>query len=384
MITTFGRRIASPLSAGLLLLLTFVLVEPAFADRPNVIVVMTDDQGYGEFSCNGNPIVKTTNIDALAAQSLRMTDFHAAPMCTPTRAQLMTGLDAFRTSAINVSSGRTLLNPKLKTMANVFGDAGYRTGIFGKWHLGDNYPFRPGDRGFQEALWFPSSHINSVPDFWDNDYFDDTYIHRGVRKKYSGYCTDVFFDEAMSWMENGDEKPFFAYLPLNAAHYPWFAPEKYRDPIRKAIAANPEAFSKVTGKGGRNADNLTSFLAMGANIDENMGRLDAFLKENGLFDNTIVVFLTDNGSDFGDSTTTQACVAEKPNFGKAAIAFPVSGVTQEKSNHRTSTRWLTFRICCRRWPGSQVRKNSFRKSSTAPTGARCFAENNTTWKIARW
>ncbi len=297
----FNRcRIALLLPTVFLLLLVFVFAKSAFAERPNVIVVMTDDQGYGEFSCHGNPIAKTTNIDALAAQSLRMTDFHAAPMCTPTRAQLMTGLDAFRTSAINVSSGRTLLNPKLKTMADVFGDAGYRTGIFGKWHLGDNYPFRPGDRGFQEALWFPSSHINSVPDFWDNDYFDDTYIHQGVRKKYSGYCTDVFFDEAMSWIDNDDEKPFFVYLPLNAAHYPWFAPEKYRDPIRKGIAAKPDVFAKVTGKGGRNADNLTSFLAMGANIDENMGRLDAFLKENGLFDNTIVVFLTDNGSDFGD------------------------------------------------------------------------------------
>ena len=113
------------------------------AQHPNVIVLMTDDQGYGEFSCNGNPLIETPNIDRLGSQSIRMTDFHVAPMCTPTRAQLMTGLDAFRTGAINVSSGRTLLNPDLKTMANVFSEAGYRTGIFGKWHLGDNYPFRP-------------------------------------------------------------------------------------------------------------------------------------------------------------------------------------------------------------------------------------------------
>ena len=131
------------------------------AQRPNVIVLMTDDQGYGEFSCHGNSLVKTPSIDRLASQSIRMTDFHVAPMCTPTRAQLTMGLDAFRTGAINVSSGRTLLNADLKTMANVFADAGYRTGIFGKWHLGDNYPFRPRDRGFDEALWFPSSHVNS-------------------------------------------------------------------------------------------------------------------------------------------------------------------------------------------------------------------------------
>lgn len=295
-----ARRVALHVAVVLFMSLAPLLSGLAFADRPNVIVVMTDDQGYGEFSCHGNPIVKTANIDAMASQSLRMTDFHVAPMCTPSRAQLMTGLDAFRTSAINVSSGRTLLNANLKTMANVFADAGYRTGIFGKWHLGDNYPFRPGDRGFEEALWFPSSHINSVPDFWDNDYFDDTFLHNGQREKYSGYCTDVFFDEAMSWIDSEDDRPFFTYLPLNAAHYPWFAPEKYRDPVRKAIAANPDVFANVTGKGGRNSDNLTSFLAMGANIDENMGRLDAFLKEKGLFENTIVVFLTDNGSDFGD------------------------------------------------------------------------------------
>ena len=271
------------------------------AQHPNVIVLMTDDQGYGEFSCNGNPLIETPNIDRLGSQSIRMTDFHVAPMCTPTRAQLMTGLDAFRTGAINVSSGRTLLNPDLKTMANVFSEAGYRTGIFGKWHLGDNYPFRPRDRGFDEALWFPSSHINSVPDYWDNDYFDDTYIHNGVRKEYSGYCTDVFFTEAMNWIEEDKEsdKPFFVYLPLNAAHYPWFVPKKYREPVRQAVAENPELVSEVSGRE-RNLENLIGFLAMGLNIDENVGRLDRFLGDQDLMENTIVVFLTDNGSEFGD------------------------------------------------------------------------------------
>ena len=271
------------------------------AQRPNVIVLMTDDQGYGEFSCHGNSLVKTPSIDRLASQSIRMTDFHVAPMCTPTRAQLMTGLDAFRTGAINVSSGRTLLNADLKTMANVFADAGYRTGIFGKWHLGDNYPFRPRDRGFDEALWFPSSHVNSVPDFWDNDYFDDTYMHNGVRKKYSGYCTDVFFTEAMNWIEEDkdSDKPFFVYLPLNAAHYPWFVPKKYREPVRQAIAENPELVNSVSGRE-RNLENLIGFLAMGLNIDENVGRLDEFLSDKELLASTIVVFLTDNGSDFGD------------------------------------------------------------------------------------
>ncbi|MEM9586719.1 MAG: sulfatase-like hydrolase/transferase, partial [Planctomycetota bacterium] len=291
LVPLFGRAYMP----GLLILLATVTAR---ADqRPNVIVVMTDDQGYGEFSCHGNPITQTPNIDALAAQGLRMTDFHVAPMCTPTRAQLMTGLDAFRTSAINVSSGRTLLNADLTTMADVFAGAGYRTGIFGKWHLGDNYPFRPEDRGFQEALWFPSSHINSVPDHWDNDYFNDTYIRNGQRESFQGYCTDLFFSEAMKWIGNQDQgQPFFAYIPLNAAHWPHWVPEKYRDSVRTAIQRKPEITKHLNPK---KLASLVSFLAMGANIDDNMGRLDRFLITQGLTENTIVVFLTDNGSTMG-------------------------------------------------------------------------------------
>ena len=266
--------------------------------RPNVIIVMTDDQGYGEFSCHGNPLAQTPNIDRLAVASLRLTDFHVAPMCTPTRGQLMTGRDAFRNAAVNVSSGRTLLRPELATMAEVFSAAGYRTGIFGKWHLGDNYPFRPEDRGFDEAIWFPSSHINSVPDYWNNDYFDDTYIHNGRREKYEGYCTDIFFQEAMHWIGDGgqSQQPFFAYVPLNAAHGPLFVPEKYRGPVREMLKNHPEVVQHLNSN---RRDALVSFLAMGANIDENLGRLDRFLTQSDLFDNTIVVFLTDNGSTMG-------------------------------------------------------------------------------------
>ncbi len=267
------------------------------AERPNVIVIMTDDQGYGEFSCHGNPITSTPNIDRLAKDAVRFVDFHVSPMCTPTRGQLMSGLDAFRNGAINVSSGRTLLRPELKTLADVFHDAGYRTGHFGKWHLGDNYPFRPEDRGFEEALWFPSSHINSVPDYWDNDYFEDTYIHNTKRQKYKGYCTDVFFQEAMQWIDQPeDERPFFAYIALNAAHWPWFVPDTYRHAIREAMNARPEV---VKSLGPNRKKDLVSFLAMGANIDDNMGRLDQYLERSGQLDDTIVVFLTDNGSTMG-------------------------------------------------------------------------------------
>lgn len=278
----------------------FVLTAQLKAEsnnRPNVVVILTDDQGYGEFSCNGNPIASTPNIDALAKEGVRLTDFHVSPMCTPTRGQLLSGLDAFRNGAINVSSGRTLLRPELKTMADVFRAAGYRTGHFGKWHLGDNYPFRPEDRGFDEAVWFPSSHINSVPDYWDNDYFEDTYVHNTKREKYAGYCTDVFFQEATKWIESGDDdRPFFAYIALNAAHWPWFVPDEYREPIRQAMQKNPEIVKDLRSQ---QRENLVSFLAMGANIDDNVGRFDQALELAGLKENTIVVFLTDNGSTMG-------------------------------------------------------------------------------------
>ena len=196
------------------------------AERPNVILVMTDDQGYGELSAHGNPILETPHLDRLHSQSVRFTDFHVAPMCTPTRGQLLTGLDAARNGAINVSSGRTLLRAELPTMADFFKANGYRTGIFGKWHLGDNTPYRPEQRGFEEALWFPSSHINSVPDYWNNDYFDDTYIRNSERRQYEGYCTDVFFREAVAWMKRSAAagEPFFAYIPTNAPHGPWWRP----------------------------------------------------------------------------------------------------------------------------------------------------------------
>ncbi|MBS1830622.1 MAG: arylsulfatase [Acidobacteria bacterium] len=250
------------------------------ATRPNVILIMSDDQGYGDFSCHGNPDIKTPQLDALRKESVAFTDFHVAPMCTPTRAQLMTGRNCLFTRAMNVSSGRTPLRRDLPTMAEVFSQSGYATGIFGKWHLGDNYPYRPQDRGFQESVWFPSSHIGAVPDYFTNDYFNDHYRHNGKVEPYQGYCTDVFFNEAMTWMrrQHSAGKPFFTYLPLNAPHGPLYVPAEFREPYKHL----PEVVQRLYG--------------MIANIDQNMGRLDAMLKETGLRENTIVIYLTDNGS----------------------------------------------------------------------------------------
>ncbi|MEC5125746.1 arylsulfatase [Verrucomicrobiales bacterium BCK34] len=271
-------------------------------ENPNVIIVMTDDQGYPELSAHGNPILETPNMDTLHSGSVRLSDFHVAPMCTPTRGQLLTGIDAAKNGAINVSAGRTLLRPELPTIADIYKEAGYRTGLFGKWHLGDNYPFRPADRGFEETLWFPSSHINSVPDVWNNDYFDDTYTRNGTLTEYKGYCTDVFFDEAISWMKDRAEakEPFLTYLPTNAPHSPYWVPEEYTEAMEKKVAA-AEAAGVIKGRHPQKRSDLIKYLAMIKNIDDNIGKLDQFLKDSGLFENTILVFLTDNGSTLAET-----------------------------------------------------------------------------------
>ena len=263
---------------------------------PNVILLMTDDQGYGELSVHGNPILKTPQLDKLHEQSIRLSNFHVAPMCTPTRGQLMTGLDAVVNGAANVSSGRSLLRTNVKTVANYFAENGYKTGIFGKWHLGDNYPFRPEDRGFQETLWFPSSHISSVPDFWGNDYFDDVYMKNGKRETFKGFCTDVFFRNAKEWMKkcNDDGEPFFTYLPTNAPHQPFYAKPEDIAEMEKIVESSQWANMEPHKK-----HDFIRYLAMIRNIDENVGDLMEFLEKENLTENTIFVFLTDNGSTFG-------------------------------------------------------------------------------------
>ena len=191
---------------------------------PNVVLVVTDDQGYGDLGCHGNPILRTPNLDALYRRSVRLTDFHVGPTCAPTRASLMTGRYCNRTGVWHTIMGRSLLRRDEVTMADVFAAGGYRTGIFGKWHLGDNYPYRPQDRGFHEVLIHGGGGVGQTPDAWGNDYFDDTYLHNGTPEKFSGYCTDVWFDGAMRFIEDNRDRPFFAYLATNAPHSPYRVP----------------------------------------------------------------------------------------------------------------------------------------------------------------
>lgn len=268
--------------------------------QPNVVLIITDDQGYGDLGCHGNPVAQTVNMDILHDESIRLMDFHVAPMCTPTRGQLLTGLDAARNGAINVSSGRTLLRADLPTMADIFKANGYRTGLFGKWHLGDNYPYRPQDRGFEESLWFPSSHISSVPDYWENDYFDDVYSQNGKRDRQKGYCTEVFFEKAETWMQEciAASEPFLTFLPTNAPHAPLWVPAEDREFMEAAFAKGEHLLPHLTEE---LRERIIRFLAMIRNVDTQIGELRSFLKEQDVERNTILIFMTDNGSTFGET-----------------------------------------------------------------------------------
>jgi len=255
--------------------------------KPNVIVIMTDDQGYGDMSCYGNLFLQTPELDRLHASSVRFGGFHVDPICSPTRASLMTGRYSSRTGVWLTYAGRHYLRRDEVTMADVFSDNGYRTAMFGKWHLGDNYPFRPNDRGFDESLVHGSGVIGEAPDYWGNDYYDDMYLRNGAWERAEGYCTDVWFDETIRFAEENRDRPFFVYLPTNAPHGPHHVPRKYAEPYL-GMEGVPRS--------------RASFYGMCANIDENIGRLRERLETLGLSDNTIIVFLTDNGTAAGMGT----------------------------------------------------------------------------------
>ena len=258
------------------------------ADKPNVILIMTDDQGYGDLSCHGDPHLKTPNLDKLHSESIRFTDFHVSPYCTPTRAALMTGRYPARTGAYRTSSGRTSLHDREKTLGDLFTAGGYATGMFGKWHLGDCAPSRPMDCGFEKSVWHRCGGITQISDYYTNDYFDDTYLVGDKWKRFEGYCTDVWFSEAMTFMSSvlndaGGGKPFFVYLPTNAPHGPYIVGEKWKRPFEEAGLPKTQA----------------AFKGMVANFDWNLGRLFEYLEAEKLVDNTIVIFMTDNGTSAG-------------------------------------------------------------------------------------
>jgi arylsulfatase A-like enzyme len=250
-------------------------------NRPNIILVLTDDQGYGDLGCHGNPWLKTPHLDTFYGESLRLANYHVGPTCAPTRAGLLTGHFANSTGVWHTIGGRSLLRKDEWSLASALAGDGYRTGIFGKWHLGDSPPYRPQDRGFQRTVVHGGGGIGQTPDHWGNDYFDDTYDADGVPTRFKGYCTEVFFREAAKFIEQSAAagQPFFCYLAPNAPHFPYNVAHRYADLYR-----------------GKVEENRARFYGMITNLDENFGRLRALLRERKLEDNTILVFMTDNGS----------------------------------------------------------------------------------------
>lgn len=271
-------------------------------EKPNILLIITDDQGFGDLGINGNPYLKTPVIDKLASESFVFDNFYVTPVCATTRASLMTGRYSLRTGIRDTYNGGAIMAGGEVTLAELLKKARYKTGIFGKWHLGDNYPSRPNDQGFDESVIHLAGGMGQVGDITtffrgDSSYFDPILWHNGHQEAYKGYCSDIFTDEAIRFVEENSENPFFCYLSFNAPHTPLQVPDEYYQ-IYKDI--DPSAgfendarpFVPMTEKDKADARRV---YAMVHNIDDNIGRLFKKLDDLQITEHTIVMFMTDNG-----------------------------------------------------------------------------------------
>lgn len=300
---------------------------------PNVVLIMTDDQGYGDISRHGNPVLRTPNMDLLALESIRFTDFHVASVCTPTRGQLLTGLDALRNGAISPHGQRHVLKRGLLTMGDIFQSNGYRTAMYGKWHLGGNFKdFMPHERGFEDAVWFLRGGVQSSPNYWNSDLMYDILYHNNggqnvEQTQFPGYATDVWFDLGKQFVKESKEsgQPFFLYLPLNAPHAPLLVPDHYRAPY---VHLNKET---------------ATFFGMIASVDRRLGEFVSMLEKEGVRDNTILIFLTDNGT------------ANRPNNNTADIQpeYYNAGMRGRKGSLYEGGHRVPLFIS---WPGGELRE----------------------------
>ena len=255
------------------------LLLQAPARRPNIILVMTDDQGYGDVGLHGNPVLETPHTDSVARQGLRFTQFHVSPVCAPTRASLMTGRWNYRTAITDTFLGRAMMRPEEVTLAEALRGAGYRTGIFGKWHLGDNAPLRATEQGFETSVLHRGGGLAQPSSPPGTGYFDPPLERNNVPYTARGYCTDIFFDETLNFIDRHRNEPFFAYVSTNSPHTPLEIGEEWVAPYR-----------------GRGLNDTTEKIyGMVANLDHGLGRVLAHLRKTGLEQNTIVIFMTDNG-----------------------------------------------------------------------------------------
>ncbi len=291
------------------------------AQQPNVVLVIADDQGYGDLGCTGNPVIKTPNIDALAAESSGLEDYHVAPTCSPTRCSLLTGHWTNRTGVWHTINGRSMLRANEVTIGQLLKDNGYETGMFGKWHLGDNYPYRPEDRGFTEVYRHGGGGVGQTPDLWDNAYFDGHYFHNGKIVPAKGFCTDVFFEAGNNFIKKSvaAKKPFFAYISTNAPHGPLHCPQNYMDMYSDQ------------------KPNIAAFFGMITNIDDNVAKPRALLKELGVYENTIFIFTTDNGTASGRAIHNAGMRGQKgsPYDGGHRVPFflhwPAAGMNKKNT-----------------------------------------------------
>lgn len=258
--------------------------------RPNIILVLTDDQGMGDLSCMGNPFLKTPEIDAFYRKSTRFTDFHVSPTCAPTRSAMMSGRRPFEVGVSHTILQRERMSLDVVTFPQALQKAGYATGLFGKWHLGDEPEYLPQSRGFDEVLMHGAGGIGQekfgdFPANSKNTYFDNTLLHNNTIVKTKGFCTDLFFDAALAWIkkQHATQQPFFAYISLNAPHGPMIAPEKYK---KRFLDQGMDVKSAAR-------------YGMIENIDDNFGKMMSKLEEWKALENTLVVFMTDNGMSMG-------------------------------------------------------------------------------------
>ena len=271
-----------------LLLLSFVFVscaeqnEPIEARRPNIILILTDDQGWGDLSFNGNTNFQTPNIDAIGDSGVSFTNFYVQPVCSPTRAEILTGRHFTRLGVYATSAGGERMNLGETTLAEIFKAAGYKTAAFGKWHNGMQAPYHPNSRGFDEYYGFASGH-------WGH-YFDPMLEHNGQLVRGKGYIPDDLTTKALEYIEANKEEPFLVYLPYNTPHSPMQVPETYWDRFKEL-----ELPMRYKDSLEENVNFTRAALAMVSNIDDNVGRIHRKLDELQLEENTILVFLTDNG-----------------------------------------------------------------------------------------
>ncbi|WP_341227842.1 arylsulfatase [uncultured Arcticibacterium sp.] len=241
------------------------------AKKPNILFILTDDQGWGDMTSHGNDIIETPNLDLLSKNGAEFDRFYVSPLCAPTRASLLTGRYHLKTGATSVSNGLEIMDAEEETIAEVFKSNGYKTGIFGKWHNGSHYPNRPTDQGFDEFIGFCAGH-------WSN-YFDTKLDSNNTEIQSTGFITDYLTDKAIDFIDRNKEEPFLCYVPYNAPHSPFQVPDSY--------------FDKYKAKG--LDDGLASIYGMVDNVDFNIGRLLEKLQNEGLAENTIVIFMSDNG-----------------------------------------------------------------------------------------